>query len=154
MKKKIYILLLLLLQPLLFGITVKSEMLSNEPYIMGEDGVVRMNINIMGHVKNPGTFIVYDGIDILTSLSLAGGYLQGANLKKILIRHFDGTSDLINLDELMSENTSENSKYKLRPRDTIYIKQKLGSKLITSSKLPTIILSILNIALTLERTNN
>ena len=128
MKKNSYIILLLVCQSLVFGVSVKSDMLSNEPYIMGEDGVVRMNINIIGHVKKPGTFIVYDGIDILTALSLAGGYLQGANLKKILIRHFDGTSDLINLDDFMSKNTSENSKSKLKPRDTIYIKQKLGSK--------------------------
>ena len=152
MKKNKYI-ILLIIQSIIFGVSVNSDMLSNEPYIMGEDGVVRMNINIIGHVKNPGTFIVYDGVDILTALSLAGGYLQGANLKKILIRHFDGTSDLINLDEFMSKNTSKNSESKLRPRDTIYIEQKLGSKLITSSKLPGIILSILNIALTLERTD-
>ena len=152
MKKNRYI-ILLIIQSIIFGVSVNSDMLSNEPYIMGEDGVVRMNINIIGHVKNPGTFIVYDGVDILTALSLAGGYLQGANLKKILIRHFDGTSDLINLDEFMSKNTSKNSESKLRPRDTIYIEQKLGSKLITSSKLPGIILSILNIALTLERTD-
>ena len=152
MKKNTYI-VLLIIQSVIFGVSVNSDMLSNEPYIMGEDGVVRMNINIIGHVKNPGTFIVYDGVDILTALSLAGGYLQGANLKKILIRHFDGTSDLINLDEFMSKNTSKNSESKLRPRDTIYIEQKLGSKLITSSKLPGIILSILNIALTLERTD-
>ena len=45
------------------------------------------------------------------------------------------------------------NEYTLKPRDTIYIEQKMFSKLITSSNLPTIFLSILNIALTLERTN-
>ena len=69
MKKNSYIILLLVCQSLVFGVSVKSDMLSNEPYIMSEDGVVSMNINIIGHVKNPGTFIVYDGIDILTALS-------------------------------------------------------------------------------------
>ena len=35
-------------------------------YITGEDGVIRMYINLMGHVKNPGTYLVYDKIDFMS----------------------------------------------------------------------------------------
>ena len=50
-----------------------STQLTGEDYITGEDGVPRMSINVWGHVKYPGTYLVYDGIDLLTCLSMAGG---------------------------------------------------------------------------------
>ena len=153
MQKLNYILFFVLVCSISFGATTQSAMLSNEPYTMGEDGVIRMNINIIGHVRNPGTFIVYDEIDILTALSLSGGYLPGANIKRIVIQHFEGTKELVNLDKIMFKNISNGSPFKLKPRDTIYIEQKMFSRLITSSNLPSIFLSILNIALTLDRTD-
>ena len=61
-----------------------SSLLSNADYITGEDGIIRMYINIVGNVKYPGTYLVYDGIDFLTAISVAGGYLQGSNLKKLM----------------------------------------------------------------------
>ena len=59
--------------------------LTGEEYITGEDGVPRMSINIWGHVKYPGAYLVYDGIDLLTCLSMAGGPLKGAKVSKISI---------------------------------------------------------------------
>ena len=50
-----------------------------------------MYINILGHVKSPGTYLVYDGIDIMSAFSTAGGYLDGANFKKIIIYGHNGT---------------------------------------------------------------
>jgi len=151
MRKIIFIIVLVLFQALLFSSPIRSEMLSNELFVTGQDGVLRMSINVIGHVKYPGAYTVYDGIDLMTLISLAGGYLPGANLRKIIIRHSDGSHNKINLNDIMFKNGS--NEYTLKPRDTIYIEQKMFSKLITSSNLPTIFLSILNIALTLERTN-
>ena len=62
-----------------------TVLLSDEDYITGEDGTLRMYVNIIGHVKYPGTYLVYDGIDLLTCLSLAGGPLKGAKLSKVSI---------------------------------------------------------------------
>ena len=59
----------------------------------------------------------------------------------------------MDLNKIIFQSKSNVSSLKLKPRDTIYIEQKIASKLITSSNLPPIFLSILNIALTLERTN-
>ena len=53
---------------LCFASSSNSGLMSNENYITGEDGVPRMNVNIWGHVKYPGTYLVYDGIDLLTCL--------------------------------------------------------------------------------------
>ena len=156
MNKIYYIIILLLVNISFSAIPLSVEgMLSSKPYITGEDGVIRMSVNIIGHVKKPGTFVVYDGIDLLTLLSLSGGPLAGANLKKVLIKHYDGSIDIVNLNKVMFNKTSSpNSEFKLKPRDTVFINQKMFSKLITSSNLPTIFLSILNIALTLERTQD
>ena len=62
-----------------------SSQLTGEDYITGEDGVPRMSINVWGHVKYPGTYLVYDGIDVLTCLSMAGGPMTGAKLKRLLL---------------------------------------------------------------------
>ena len=153
MKQNIIIIFLVIIQSFIFPFSIKSqpEMLSSEEFVTGQDGVLRMSVNVIGHVKQPGTYIVYDGIDLMTMISLAGGYLPGTDLKRIIIRSSDGSNKQINLKDIMFNN--KDILYELKPRDTIYIKQKLFSKLITSSNLPTIFLSILNIALTLERTS-
>ncbi|GAG84810.1 unnamed protein product, partial [marine sediment metagenome] len=44
-----------------------------------------MWVNVWGHVQKPGSYLVYDGIDIATVLSITGGPKQGANLKKLLV---------------------------------------------------------------------
>ena len=56
---------------------------SSEPYVTGDDGIVRMYVNIIGHVKHPGIYLVHENVDILSLLSLAGGALVGAKLNKV-----------------------------------------------------------------------
>ena len=133
--------------------SLSSQMLSNESYITGEDGVIRMYVNLMGHVKNPGTYLVYDKIDFMSTLSMAGGYLQGADLKNVIIYSENGDSQKINLHNYLNSYSKEILNFNLKPHDTIYIKQKSLSKFFMSSNLPTIFLSILNLAITLENTD-
>ena len=106
---------------LCFASSSNSVLMSNENYITGEDGVVRMYVNIVGHVKNPGTYLVYDEIDIMSAISLAGGYLQGSNLNSIVVHHEDGSSSKINLNNSLNSNSSFDSLVKLQPHDTIFI---------------------------------
>ena len=152
MKIKNFTIFLVVLS-LVFSIN-HSQLLSNEKYITGEDGVIRMYINVMGHVKNPGTHLVYDNIDFMSALSMAGGYLNGANLKKINIYSEDGSKQKINLKKILNSknkaSSSISSIIKLKPHDTIYIEQTTSSRLFVSSNLPALILSIINLAITLE----
>ena len=131
-----------------------SQLLSNEKYITGEDGVIRMYINVMGHVKNPGTHLVYDNIDFMSALSMAGGYVDGANLKKINIYSEDGSKQQINLKNILNSKSKVNRPIsnivKLKPHDTIYIEQTVSSRLFVSSNLPALVLGIINLAITLE----
>ena len=151
--KKINIITLILLSFSFVLSNKEFNLLTNESYMTGVDGIIRMNINVIGHVKNPGNHLVYDGIDLLSLLSVAGGYLEGANLKNIKIYHKDGTNENIDLSNFFDLNVPLNNLVVLRPNDTIYVEQKKISQIMRSSNLPAILLSILNIALTLERTD-
>tara|TARA_B100001250_G_scaffold413637_1_gene448438 strand:- start:892 stop:1353 length:462 start_codon:yes stop_codon:yes gene_type:complete len=151
--KIVNFIIMLCFMSFIFSITgLENQLLSNEDYISGDDGVVRMYVNVVGHVKNPGKFLVYDGIDVVSVLALAGGYLQGSNLSNIIVYHKNGTSTSINLNKVLTSGSSYNEFIQLSPHDTILIEQKFFSQIFTSSNLPSVILSILNIALTIERT--
>ena len=127
-----------------------STQLNGEDYITGEDGVPRMSINVWGHVKYPGTYLVYDGIDILTCLSMAGGPMTGAKLREVTIVSKDGSNRTINLDKLLKNSNS--SIVELKPYDTLYIDETLGNYLLARSNVINILLQITN--LILISTNN
>ena len=145
-----YINILILISFIISSPSINNRLISNEKYITGDDGVIRMYINVMGHVESPGLYLVYDEIDIITVLSIAGGYKNGANLNNITIYREDGIKEVFSLESVLN-NT--NNKITLNPHDTVYIKQKSMSKIFNSSNIPTIILSILNLALTIDRTD-
>tara|TARA_B110000116_G_scaffold268511_1_gene282698 strand:+ start:285 stop:743 length:459 start_codon:yes stop_codon:yes gene_type:complete len=148
---KYYINILILISFIVTSPSINNQLISNEKYIASDDGVIRMYVNVMGHVESPGLYLVYDGIDILTVLSIAGGYKNGANLNKITIYREDGTQEIVTLKSIL--NSTDNNKITLNPHDTVYIKQKTMSKIFNSSNIPTIVLSILNLALTIDRTD-
>lgn len=124
--------------------------LTGEDYMTGEDGVPRMNINLWGHVKYPGSYLVYDSIDLFTCLSMAGGPMSGAKLSEIIIISKDGQIKKINLESILE--TKKVSKIKLKPHDTIYVEETLGNYLLARSNVINILLQITN--LILISTNN
>ena len=68
-------------------------------YISSGDGVLRMYVNIWGHVANPGRILVDDGIDSATLLSLVGGFNKGTNMKNIRVYHEypDKNGNIVNI---------------------------------------------------------
>ena len=127
-----------------------SSQLTGEEYITGEDGVARMTVNVLGHVKYPGSFLVYDGIDLLTCISMAGGPITGAELSEVLIVSKNGKTITIDLN-LFLEN-SKSMTVELSPHDTIFIKETLSNYLLARSNVINILLQITN--LILISTNN
>ena len=127
------------------GNTNSSTILTGEDYITGEDGIPRMNVNIWGHVKNPGSYLVYDGIDILTCLSMAGGPMKGAKLSKVSIISNDGSSREIDLNRIIQNNNTYT--ILLKPYDTIYIEQSLGNFLLTQTSVIAVLLQLTNVIL-------
>ena len=132
------------------GSANSATILTGEDYVTGEDGIPRMNVNIWGHVKYPGNYLVYDGIDILTCLSMAGGPMKGAKLSKVSIVSNDGTSREIDLNKIMKNN--DIYAITLKPYDTIYIDQSLGNFLLTKTSVVAVLLQLTNVIL--EATNN
>ena len=127
------------------GKIANSVNLTGEDYITGDDGVPRMSINIWGHVKYPGAYLVYDDIDIMTCLSMAGGPLKGAQLKKIYIVSKEGDRQTMNLEKLI--NTQSNQKIFLKPYDTIYIDESFGSYVLSRSSVINILLQLINLVI-------
>ena len=127
-----------------------SIQLTGEDYITGDDGVPRLSVNVWGHVKYPGAYLVYDGIDLLTCLSMAGGPMTGAKLSNVSIISKNGTSIKINIEDLMKNPNSDS--IILKPYDTIYIEETLGNYLLARSNVINILLQITN--LILISTNN
>ncbi|NQT98208.1 MAG: hypothetical protein HQ562_10745 [Candidatus Marinimicrobia bacterium] len=56
---------------------------SGERYVTDEFGVIRMYVNVWGHVNSPASYLVYDGIDLATLLSVTGGPLSAAPISKV-----------------------------------------------------------------------
>ena len=105
-----------------------------------------MVVNVWGHVNSPGLHEVYDGIDLATLLSMVGGPKSGADLKKVKI--FRDSPDLegqmvyyLNLEKFIEEGDRSNF-IKIRPNDTIIIRQKVSDYLWSQ-------VSVLNTVLTL-----
>jgi len=142
--------LVILLPALASGVSIASQS-SNGEYNTDESGNVYMYINVIGHVKSPGTFMIYEGTDILTILSAAGGPLPGAKLNKVMIYREGDNMKRLDLDAYL--NMGKKLDINFKPNDTIYIEQTLGSYLFSKSTILNSILSILNIYLTIDRTN-
>ena len=123
-----------------------------EEYITDESGNVYIYVNILGHVKNPGTYLIYEGADILTILAQAGGPLPGAKLKDTIIYHKGSMREIINIKHYLESGNSIN--INLEPNDTIFIKQTVGSYLFSKSNFINSFLQLLNISLTLSTIDN
>jgi len=149
-----YILFIFILTVSLYANSTTSNGLpiSDQDYITGEDGVIRMNVNILGHVKNPGTYLVYDGIDFISLLSLAGGPARGANLKNIKVINNNGSYS-INLNKFLKNGKFDTS-IEINPKTTVYIEEKVGSKMFRGTNLISSILQVLTLAVTIERTKD
>ena len=122
--------------------------LTGEDYITGEDGVPRMSVNIWGHVKYPGAYLVYDGIDLLTCLSMAGGPLKGAKLSKISIISKNGQIQIIDLNKIKNQN--EFNLLKIKPHDTIKVDEKFSYILLTKTSIIAVLLQLTNVILTAQ----
>ena len=110
-----------------------------------------MHVNILGHVKSPGYHLVHEGIDIITVISVAGGYLPGANLKKVtLIRESTDEDNKIihifDLKEFYKSGDRENL-IKILPNDIIVIEETMFSSIFRGSNTFVSILQLLNIYL-------
>ena len=118
-------------------------------YFSGEDGVLKLYVNIWGKVNSPGRLIIDEGVDILTAISLAGGPMSGANLKNIkLYREFPDTDGevvyQINLDEYI-DSGDKSKLIPIKPNDTIIIPEKMSSIIVQNMGSASTFMNLLNL---------
>lgn len=150
MKKFISIIILILLSNIALSQNTlnKNFQLTGEQYVTGEDGVVRIYVNVWGHVQNPGSYLIFDGANIIDILSLAGGPKNGANVKKIKILSKNEEKEKIISLQAINDGSINLT---LKPFDTIVINQTRLSRLNESSRIYTIILQLINLLYTIEK---
>ncbi len=128
------------------GLT-KVNLVGQDEYYTDSMGNIFIYVNVIGHVKKPGTFLVDEKADILTIISQAGGPLQGSKLNKIFLYYQDGEKNIINLDDYFNSGTFN---YKIKPNSTIYIEETLFSYILSKTGFLTALLQIINIYIALS----
>ena len=122
-------------------------------YVSGNDGVIRMYVNIWGHVGRPGRILVDEGIDLATLLSLTGGPNKGVNLRKVRVYHEYPNKDgeivhILDLTDFIE--TGDRSNFiTIQPNDTFIIKQTAWSYFIEEIGTINTLMNVTNIYLNL-----
>tara|TARA_Y100000768_G_scaffold332681_1_gene272413 strand:+ start:1088 stop:1549 length:462 start_codon:yes stop_codon:yes gene_type:complete len=125
-------------------------LLNGEKYLTGDDGVVRTYVNVWGHVRTPGTYLIYDGADLMAALSLAGGPLIGANLKDVtIISNEDKNSKKYNIKKVIN-NDEKLSSPTLKPYDTIVVDAKKSYVLFSTTNVASAFVQVLTLVYTIR----
>ena len=120
-------------------------------YVSGESGIIRMYVNIWGHVASPGRILVDEGIDLATLLSLTGGPNKGANMKNIRVYHEypDKNGNVVNVIDFTEflEMGDRSNFISIQPNDTFIIKQTALSYMIQEVSTVNTLINMINIYL-------
>jgi hypothetical protein len=159
MKKQ---LLLFILVPVIFCFSfsqfepdkVNIQSNTGARYVSGEDGIIRMYVNVWGHVPRPGRILVDDGIDLATLLSLTGGPKKGANMKNVRVYHEypDKNGNVVSvIDFTEFLETGDRSNFiSIQPNDTFLIKQTAWSYMIQEIGTVNTFMNFINLYLNLS----
>jgi len=123
-------------------------------YVSSEDGVLRMYVNIWGHVPRPGRILVDDGIDLATLLSLTGGFNKGASLENIRVYHEypDKNGNIVKIIDFTEfiKSGDRSNFITIQPNDTFIIKQTTWSYMIQEVGTVNTLLNFLNLYLNIS----
>jgi polysaccharide export outer membrane protein len=82
----------------------------------------RARIAVLGDVRNPGYYDYRDNLHLVELISLAGGFTDTAELKKVRILHASGVNEQkaqnVNLKEILSGKTKD---FAVQNGDTVYV---------------------------------
>ena len=123
-------------------------------YVSSDDGVLRMYVNVWGHVSGPGRILVDDGIDLATLLSLTGGPNKGANMKNVRVYHEypDKNGNIVNIIDFTEflETGDRSNFINIQPNDTFIIQQTVLSYIIEEIGTVNTLMNLINIYLNLS----
>jgi hypothetical protein len=122
---------------------------SGERYVTDQYGVIRMWVNVWGHVARPGSYLVYDGIDLATIISITGGPKTGANMRKVRVLRQEpdengNLSYIINMKKFM--NSGNRSDFlKVLPNDTYIVPQTAPNYILSQVGVVNTLMSVVNL---------
>ncbi len=95
------------------------------------------NITILGEVRSPGRFLLYDEeINLLEAVSLAGDMTDMANRKRVRLIRKEGDVQQMLVINTLDENIMFSPYYYMKPGDIVYVEpRKLKTISITQSAL-------------------
>ena len=148
LKQRLIFLFLALFVNTSFGSQIaSSNKLPSKDYFTDDLGNVYMHINILGHVKKPGTYMIYENADIYTILAQAGGPLRGAKLKSIKVHNSQNQMEIIDLKNYRNNNTISSAS--IEPNSTIYVDETSISFILYGTNIASTLLNLLSIYLNL-----
>jgi len=167
MKKKVQFIFIVVISTLIYPQiqmegngkgTSQPIQITGSRYHTGEDGVLRVFVNVWGHVNNPGRIMVDEGIDVATLLSITGGPKKGANMKYIRVyREFadeDGNfSHEIDLQNFI-DSGNRDGLITILPNDTYIISQTWRSYFLDKIGIANTLMTMVNLYLNIENRNN
>jgi len=113
-----------------------------------------MYVNVWGHIKSPGSHLVYDGIDIATLLSIVGGPMPGANLKHVrLFREIPDENGKVSYEldlNVFYKNGNRDNFIEIKPNDTIIFPQSTTSYILSYVGTVNTFLQIINLYFLIE----
>jgi len=80
-------------------------------------------LNVLGYVNKPGQFQIYEGVDLLTALSMAGGIKNIKKGKQVIIIHADQSMEVIKLKEYINPGHQVKKMPVLYAGDTVMVKE-------------------------------
>lgn len=95
-----------------------------EYYVFPSSDQVLMEVQLWGHVSKPGLYQVPLKTDIVKLISLAGGPLPSANLKRVMILR-KGENKVVDINRVLKDS---NMKIYLEPGDVVIVPQNTSSK--------------------------
>ena len=122
-------------------------------YVSGKDGIIRMYVNVWGHVGKPGRILVDEGIDLATLFSLTGGPIKGAKLNSVRVYHEYPDKDgkiahIIDFTDFIEVGDRSNF-IDIQPNDTFIIKQTTWSYFLEEMGTINTLMNLINIYLNL-----
>ncbi len=95
-----------------------------EYYVFPSHDQVLMEVQLWGHISKPGLYQVPLKTDLVKLISLAGGPLSSANLKRIIILR-KGENKVVDINKVLYD---QEEKVYLEPGDVVIVPENISSR--------------------------
>lgn len=120
---------------------------------LGTEDQLQFNVHVWGQVNKPGLYVVADGTDLISLISLAGGPTDDAKLANIVLVRTEGSRPgrfTVNLETYFSSGSRTQIPI-LGPGDTVMVPAKYSHYLLRFSGILSVAALIANVVVNATR---